>query len=231
MYMSGRLTIQNWAQNDRPREKFLEKGAGSLSDAELLAILIRAGNREENAIDLARKILGGADNNLLELRKFTFNDFRKFKGIGVGKALSIMAAFELAARCELEMTPVMARIHSSEMAANTVVPILRDLRHEECWVLYLNKGDRLMAKERLFSGGMENTVVDVRMVIRNAIERGCCHIILAHNHPSGSRQPGNADKVMTQKLHKAAMMCDITLLDHIVVAGDTYFSFADEGLL
>lgn len=229
--MSGRLTIQDWAQSDRPREKFLEKGPQSLSDAELLAILIRSGSREENAIDLARKILGGADNNLLALRRFTFSDFRKFKGIGAGKALSIMAAFELAARCEMEMTPVMARIHSSEMAASTIVPLLRDLRHEECWVLYLNKGDRLVAKERLFSGGIERTVVDVRMIIRNAIERNCCHIILAHNHPSGSRMPGEADKQMTKKLLQAAQVCDITVLDHLVVAGDSYFSFADEGLL
>lgn len=229
--MSGRFTIQDWALSDRPREKFLEKGPQSLSDAELLAILIRSGNREENAIDLARKILSGADNNLLALRKFSFNDFRKFKGIGAGKALSIMAAFELAARCEMEAAPVMARIHSSEMAANTVVPILRDLRHEECWVLYLNKGDRLIGKERVSSGGMENTVVDVRMIIKNAIERESCHIILAHNHPSGNRFPGEADKLMTRKLQKAAQMCDITLLDHLVVAGDSYFSFADEGLL
>lgn len=229
--MSGKLTIQDWAPDDRPREKFLEKGAASLSDAELLAILLRSGSRDENAIDLARKILGSADNNLLALRKFGFNDFRKFKGVGAGKALSIMAAFELAARCELEMAPVMARIHTSEMAANAIVPILRDLRHEECWVMYLNKGDRLVGKERISSGGMENTVVDVRIIIRSAIERNCCHIIMAHNHPSGNRIPGEADKVMTKKLAEAARMCDITLLDHIVVAGDTYFSFADEGLL
>ena len=229
--MCGKLTIQDWALEDRPREKFLEKGAASLSDAELLAILIRSGSREENAIDLARKILAGAGNNLLALRKFRFNDLRKFKGIGAGKALSIMAAFELAARCQMEMAPVMARIHTSEMAANAIVPVLRDLRHEECWVMFLNKADRLVGKERISSGGMENTVVDVRMVIKGAIERECCHIILAHNHPSGSRFPGEADKMMTKKLAEAARMCDITLLDHLVVAGDTYFSFADEGLL
>lgn len=229
--MDGKLTIQDWALSERPREKFLEKGAGSLSDAELLAILIRSGNRDENAIDLARKVLGGAGNNLLELRKFTFNDYRKFKGIGAGKALSIMAAFELAARCEQEMTPVMARIHSSEMAANTVVPILRDLRHEECWVLYLNKGEQLIGKERISSGGMDATVVDVRMIIKNAIQRNSCHIILAHNHPSGSRTPGQNDKAMTKKLQQAAGLCDIQLLDHLIVAGNGYFSFADEGLL
>ena len=229
--MRDRLTIQDWAQSERPREKFLERGARSLSDAELLAILIRSGNRNENAIELARKILLGADNNLLVLRKFSFDDFKKFNGIGAGKALSIMAAFELAGRCELEMAPVMARIHSSEMAANTIVPLLRDLRHEECWVLYLNNADQLLGKERVSSGGMDSTVVDVRVIIKNAIERGSPHIILAHNHPSGSVRPGKMDQAMTKKLAEAARLCDIQLVDHLVVAGNSYFSFADEGLL
>ncbi len=231
MLMGERLTIQDWVPEERPREKFLEKGAQSLSDAELLAILIRSGNREENAIDLARKILNGADNNLLVLRKFSFEDFRKFKGIGAGKALSIMAAFELAGRCVQQMAPVKVRVCSSEIAANVVVPILRDLLHEECWVLYLNKGEQLMGKERVSSGGMDATVVDVRVIIKRAIERNSCHIILAHNHPSGSRYPGEQDKIMTKKLQQAARMCDIQLLDHLIVAGEEYFSFADEGLL
>ena len=216
---------------ERPREKFLEKGAQSLSDAELLAILIRSGNREENAIDLARKILNAADNNLVALRRFSFSDFRKFKGIGAGKALSVMAAFELAGRCAQQIAPVKARICTSEIAANILAPLLRDLVHEECWVLYLNKGEQLIGKEKASSGGLDATVVDVRMIIRKAIERNSCHIILAHNHPSGSRFPGEQDKIMTKKLQQAANMCDIMLIDHIIVAGDDYFSFADEGLL
>ena len=229
--MREKLTIQEWAQSERPREKFLERGAQSLTDAELLAILIRAGNRNENAIELARRILSGAGNNLLALRKFDFNDFKKFKGIGAGKALAIMAAFELAGRCEMEMAPVRARIHSSEMAANTIVPILRDLRHEECWVLYLNNADQLIGKERISVGGIDSTVVDVRLIIKNAIQRESCHIILAHNHPSGNARPGKMDQAMTKKLYDAARMCDILLVDHLVVAGNDYFSFADEGLL
>ena len=231
MYMSERFTIQDWAPVERPREKFLEKGAESLSDAELLAILIRSGNRNENAIDLARKILSAAENNLQTLRKFSYKDYRKFKGIGAGKALSIMAAFELAARCEQQMAPVMARIHSSQMAASTVVPILRDLGHEECWVLYLNKGNRLLGKERISSGGLDATVVDTRLIIKSAIERGSCQMILAHNHPSGSCKPGANDKIVTEKLAKAASLCDIALIDHLVIGGGDYFSFADEGLL
>lgn len=231
MYMSERLTIQDWALSERPREKFLEKGAASLSDAELLAILIRSGNRNDNAIDLARKILAGAGNNLKSLRKFTYTDYRKFKGIGAGKALSIMAAFELASRCEQQMAPLMTRIHSSEMAASTIVPVLRDLTHEECWALYLNKGNRLLGKERVSKGGLDATVVDARLIIKSAIERGSCQIILAHNHPSGSCTPGSNDKIVTEKLAKAAKLCDIALVDHIVVGGGDYFSFADEGLL
>ena len=231
MYMSERFTIQDWTPSERPREKFLEKGAASLSDAEVLAILIRSGNRNDNAIDLARKILAEAGNNLQSLRKFTYKDYRKFKGIGAGKALSIMAAFELASRCELQMAPVMARIHSSEMAASTIVPILRDLSHEECWVLYLNKGNRLLGKERISLGGLDATVVDTRLIIKGAIERGCCQIILAHNHPSGSCTPGSNDKIVTERLAKAAQLCDIALVDHLVIGGGDYFSFADEGLL
>lgn len=229
--MREKSTIQDWAQDERPREKFLEKGAASLSNAELLAILIRSGNRETNAVELARKILGSTGNNLNNLRKLEFQDLRKFKGIGSGKALSIMAAFELAKRCSMEEVPFQANIQSSEMAANIVVPILRDLKHEECWILYLNKANKLIGKEQISSGGLDTTVVDVRVIIRNSLARNCSHIIMAHNHPSGSNRPGEADKIVTQKLKKAALLCDIELVDHIIVAGNGYFSFADEGLL
>ena len=229
MYMSERFTIQDWAPVERPREKFLEKGAESLSDAELLAILIRSGNRNENAIDLARKILAAAENNLQTLRKFSYKDYRKFKGIGAGKALSIMAAFELAARCEQHMAPVMARIHSSQMAASTVVPILRDLGHEECWVLYLNKANRLLGKERISSGGLDATVVDTRLIIKSAIERGSCQIILAHNHPSGIALPSQEDVSTTQRVSTALDAVDVVLADHLVIADDDFTSMVQCG--
>ncbi len=229
--MRDKFTIQDWAAEDRPREKFLERGAESLGDAELLAILIRAGSRNENAIDLARKVLKGADNSLQNLRKFKFDDLRKFKGIGIGKALSIMAAFELGRRCQMEKTQPLRQIYTSSVAASIVVPMLKDLLHEECWVLYLNKSNRLIGKERVSVGGMDTTVMDIRIIIRNALQRNACHLILVHNHPSGNRLAGEADKIQTSKLQKAAQMCDITLIDHIIVAGDNYFSFADEGLL
>lgn len=229
--MRDRFTIVDWAKEERPREKFLARGAESLSDAELLAILIRAGNRDENAIDLARKILRGAGNSLKNLSRFSFEDLRKFKGIGVGKALSIMASFELARRGQIENAAPLNQIYSSSVAAENVIPMLKDLQHEECWVLYLNKSNRLLGRERVFVGGFDSTVVDIRIILRNALARNACHIILAHNHPSGNRYAGEADKIQTAKLKKAAQMCEIELLDHLIVAGENYFSFADEGLL
>ncbi|MBE6224717.1 MAG: DNA repair protein RadC [Bacteroidales bacterium] len=229
--MRDRFTIMDWARDERPREKFLARGAGSLSDAELLAILIRAGNKDENAIDLARKILRGAGNSLKNLGRFSFEDLKKFKGIGIGKALSIMAAFELARRGQVENATPLSQIYSSSAAAENVVPMLKDLQHEECWVLYLNKSNKLLGRERVFIGGFDSTVVDIRIILRNALARNACHIILVHNHPSGNKMAGEADKIQTEKLKKAAKMCDIELIDHLIVAGGNYFSFADEGLL
>ncbi|MBR5498383.1 MAG: DNA repair protein RadC [Clostridia bacterium] len=231
MHMRERFTIQDWAADERPREKFIERGAGSLSDAELLAILIRAGNKDENAIDLSRKILREAGNSLHNLKKFTYDDLKKFRGVGPGKALSILAAFELARRCEISSAPQFKQIYSSNMAAAIVVPMLRDLPYEECWVLFLNKSNRLIGKQRVSTGGLDTTSVDIRVVIKMALARNSCHIILVHNHPSGNKSAGEADKAMTAKLRKGAQMCDIELIDHLIVAGDDYFSFADEGLL
>lgn len=229
--MRERHTIQDWATDERPREKFIERGAESLSNAELLAILIRAGNKDENAIDLGRKILREAGNSLHTLKRFTYDDLKKFRGVGPGKALSILAAFELARRCEISSAPQFKQIYSSATAAATVVPLLKDLPYEECWVLLLNKGYRLIGKQRISTGGIDSTAVDIRVVIKQALARNACNIILAHNHPSGSRIAGETDKLLTEKLRKAAKMCDIELLDHLIVAGDEYFSFADEGLL
>ena len=226
-----RFTIQDWAAEERPREKFLARGAESLSDAELLAILIRAGNKDENAIDLARKVLRGAENSLQNLSRFSYDNLNKFKGIGVGKALSIMAAFELGKRCRIEEAPSFKQIYTSAVAASIVVPMLKNLPHEECWVLYLNKSNKLLGKERISVGGLDTTVVDIRIILKNAISKNACHIILVHNHPSGNPMAGEADKIQTAKLKKGARMCDIELIDHIIVAGEKYFSFADEGIL
>ena len=161
--MRERHTIQDWATDERPREKFIERGAESLSNAELLAILIRAGNKDENAIDLSRKILREAGNSLHNLKKFTYEDLKKFRGVGPGKALSILAAFELARRCEISSAPQFKQIYSSTTAAAIVVPLLKDLPYEECWVLLLNKGYRLIGKQRISTGGLDSTSVDIRV--------------------------------------------------------------------
>ena len=229
--MRDKLTIQQWEAEERPREKFITKGGYALSNAELLAILIRSGNRKENAVELARKILHQANNNLSELKKFSFYDFSQFNGIGKGKAIPIMAAFELAKRLEMEKHPEQDTIYSSKQAADTMIPVLRDMTHEECWVLYLNTANKLIAKERITSGGINSTIVDVKMIIKSAISKLACSIILVHNHPSGSKRPGDHDKVQTARLKKAAESCDLELIDHIIIAGNSYFSFLDEGLL
>ena len=229
--MRDRFTIVDWAKEERPREKFLARGAESLSDAELLAILIRAGNRDENAIDLARKILRGAGNSLKSLSRFSFEDLRKFKGIGVGKALSIMASFELARRGQIENAAPLNQIYSSSVAAENVIPMLKDLQHEECWVLYLNKSNRLLGRERVFVGGFDSTVVDIRIILRNALARNACHIILAHNHPSGNLKPSRDDDNLTRNLSAACKVMNIRMLDHLIIAGDGYYSYSEAALL
>ena len=229
--MRERLTIQEWDSQERPREKFLEKGAGTLSNAELLAILIRTGNKNENAIELSRKILFKAGNSLKGLGKLTVEELCNFKGMGTGKALPIMAAFELSKRIEQEAAPDITTIYSSKSAAATMIPLLKDLQHEECWVIYLNTANGIIAKERITSGGINCTIVDIKMIIKRAVNKLASSIILVHNHPSGRCYPGEHDKEQTRRLKKAANTCDIELLDHIIIGGCNYYSFLDEGLL
>ncbi len=229
--MREKLTIQDWEAEERPREKFLSKGGENLSNAELIAILLRTGNRTDNAIELARKILHKANNNLHELKMFAFEDYQSFNGVGQGKALPIMAAFELAKRLEGETRPQQAAIYSSKHASDELMPLLKDLQHEECWVMYLNTANKLIAKERITTGGVSSTVVDVKIILKKAMAKLASSIILAHNHPSGSARPGEQDKLQTKRLKKAAETCEIELTDHIIIAGDKYFSFLDEGLL
>ena len=230
-YTGMKLTIQEWCSEERPREKFLKKGASSLSNAELLAILLRSGNKEENAIELARRILVKSENLFSGLRRLKFEDYAQFKGVGEGKALSIMAALEIAKRMECEDIPLAAQIYSSQSAAAIIAPILRDLQHEECWVIYLNTANKVIDKEKISSGGTNSTVVDVKLIIKSAMAKLAHAIILVHNHPSGSLRPGEHDKMQTAKLKNAARICDLELLDHIIIGGKGYYSFLDEGLL
>lgn len=225
------FTIKNWAQDDRPREKLLQKGRGSLSDAELLAILVATGSRNESAVDLCKKILAKTGNSLNELGKFTVNQLMEFKGIGEAKAITIVAALELGRRRRTEEALEKKKISSSSSVFEIMQPLIGDLPHEEFWIIYLNNSNKVIDQFQLSKGGITGTLVDVRLALKKALELGATSIILTHNHPSGNLNPSSSDKQLTQKLKTAGESLDIKVLDHVIVTEKSYFSFADEGLL
>ena len=223
--------ITAWAEEDRPREKMLLKGKQALSDAELLAILIGSGTVGESAVAVAQGILASVDHNLNELGKCSLKDLQKFKGIGEAKAITIAAALELGRRRQLSDLRDRPRITHSRDAFNTIAPLLADLHHEEFWLLLLNKANEVFARQRLSTGGMSGTVVDIKMVLKAAIEAGAAAFIAIHNHPSGNLQPSQADIDLTRKLKQSGAIIDLPLLDHLIISERGYFSFADEGNL
>ncbi len=225
------FSIKNWSQNDQPREKLRDKGKAILSDAELVAILIGSGNREESAVALCKRILASVDNNLNALGKLSIQQLMEFKGIGEAKAISITAALELGRRRRLEDPLQLDKITSSRSVYDIMQPILGELPHEEFWILYLNNSNKVIHKSQLSKGGITGTLVDVRLVLKNALEVGATALILCHNHPSGTLKPSQADKDITQKLKTAAQSLDIKVLDHLIVTEKAYFSFADEEIL
>ena len=226
-----KLSIKNWAIEDRPRERFLAKGIQSLGDAELIALLIGSGTRELSAVELARQILKNADNNLNQLGKFTADDLQKLKGVGKAKAISIIAALELGRRRKLSEALDKPRITSSKDVYDVLFPLTSDLAHEEFWILLLNRSNKIIDKSRISQGGIAGTVIDIRIILKKAVEKLASSIILCHNHPSGNRDPSKADINITRKLKEAAELMDIKLLDHIIIADNSYFSFLDEGVL
>lgn len=225
------FTIKNWAEDDRPREKLLQKGKISLSDAELMAILIGSGSRKESAVELCKKILSRNGNSLNEIGKLTINQLLEYKGIGPAKAISIIAAMELGRRRRTEEALEKKKITSSSAVFELLQPVIGELAHEEFWIIYLNNSNKVIDQLQLSKGGITGTLVDVRLAFKRAIEVGATSIILSHNHPSGNLSPSNADKQLTQKLKTAGESLDIKILDHIIVTEKSYFSFADEGLL
>ncbi len=228
---STSFSIKHWSNDDKPREKLLSKGKSALSDAELIAILIGSGNRDESAVELSKRILSSTKNNLNDLGKVSINQLLKFKGIGEAKAISIVAAMELGRRRRAEETPLIAKISSSKTGFELLQPILGDLPHEEFWIVYLNNANKVIRKSQLSKGGITGTLVDVRLVLKQALEIGALALILAHNHPSGTLRPSAADKEITKKLITAANALDIKVLDHLIITDKDYFSFADEGIL
>ncbi len=223
------LKIKDWAKEDRPREKLVGKGPSVLSDAELLAILISTGTRDKSAVDIGRELLKLADNNLNILGKLDLADIRKVAGIGEAKAVIVAAALELGRRRKMASSPESLQIRSSRDAADIFHPLLADLRHEEFWLLFLSRSNKEISRMRLSQGGISGTVIDVRILMKKAVECLASGIILCHNHPSGNISPSDADIQLTRKIRDAGRLMDINLLDHIIICGDKYYSFADNG--
>lgn len=230
-YEEKSLTIKSWAEEDRPREKLLNKGRHVLTDAELIAILIGSGTRKETAVELAKKILTQLENNLNSLAKLSVQDLMKFKGIGEAKAISIVAALELGRRRKETETIKREKITSSKDIFEILRPQFLDLPHEEFHVLLLNRANTIIRKEFISRGGISGTVVDPKIIFKIALEHLACSIILCHNHPSGNLKPSTEDIALTKKIKESGAFLEIPVLDHIIVSDTGYFSFADEGMM
>jgi DNA repair protein RadC len=226
------MRLKELCLDDRPREKMLEKGPGALSNAELLAIMIRTGTGKMNVVDVARTLLSSAEGRLNAIADMPMERLCSVSGIGRSKAVTIAAAFELGRRCSMELAvPDKVAVSSPKVVFRMMLPFLRGLDHEECWAMFLNRANYVLGKERMSVGGLESTVVDVKTILRRALERKASGVILVHNHPSGSAMPGQADIRQTAVLKKALQTCEIQLVDHVVVAEDSWYSFADERLV
>ncbi|MFH0757304.1 MAG: DNA repair protein RadC [Bacteroidota bacterium] len=224
-------SLKSWAVEERPREKVMANGIQYLTDAELLAILVGSGTRNITAVELARAILGKAGNNLHELGRQSVGDLLKIKGVGPAKAITVLAAMELGRRRTGMQQVEKVSIKSSETVYKLFHPLLGDLDHEEFWLLMLNRSNKVLGRFKVSQGGLSGTVIDTRIILKKALDNLASSIIVCHNHPSGNNQPSDADVKITEKLKKASEMLEIKLLDHVIIADKSYFSFADEGLI
>lgn len=225
-----KLTLKNWSPEDQPREKFLLKGVNALSDAELLAILIGSGNTEESAVQLAQRILSSVGNNLNQLGKLSVKQLvSSFKGIGEAKSISIISALELGKRRRASKIINLGQINYSQDIYDLFQPLLADLSYEEFWVLYLNRANKIIDRVKLSQGGVSQTVVDNRIIYKEALLRLCSSVVICHNHPSGNTTPSKQDEILTYKLKEGLKLLDIHLIDHIIICDNTYYSFADDG--
>lgn len=223
--------IKNWSEDDRPREKLLSKGRNALSDAELLAIILNSGNKYESALSLSKRILASVEGNLDNLAKLSIAKLKEFRGIGEAKAIAIAAAIELGNRKQQSMQQLKAQVTCSQEAYHAIRSVLEDLPHEEFWILHLNHSLKLTKKERISTGGLAATIVDIRLIGKSCIENLTTNLILCHNHPSEKLQASEADIKITEKVKNALSIFDIHVRDHIIVGGKQYFSFADNGML
>lgn len=223
--------IRNWSEDDKPREKLMIKGKSVLTDAELLAIIIGSGSRNETAVDLSKKILASVNNNLSALGKLSLQQLMLFKGIGEAKAISIIATLELGRRRRNESPLELTKIISSKIIFEIMQPLIGELQHEEFWIIYLNNANKILFKTQLSKGSITGTMVDVRLVFKGALETNATSIVLCHNHPSGTLLASEQDKLITKKLQSAGNNLDIKIIDHVIICEHGYFSFADEGIL
>ena len=223
--------IRNWSEDDKPREKLMIKGKSVLTDAELLAIIIGSGSRNETAVDLSKKILASVNNNLSALGKLSLQQLMLFKGIGEAKAISIIATLELGRRRRNESPLELTKIISSKIIFEIMQPLIGELQHEEFWIIYLNNANKILFKTQLWKGSITGTMVDVRLVFKGALETNATSIVLCHNHPSGTLLASEQDKLITKKLQSAGNNLDIKIIDHVIICEHGYFSFADEGIL
>ena len=226
--MAEYISIKNWSEDDKPREKLAANGRETLSNAELLGILLGNGTRNKSAVDLAREIFQLANNDLNQLAKLSIKDFCQISGIGPAKAITIIAAIELGGRRKKAET-TNNFIQSSNDAYCYFRPLQQDKQHEEFWVLLLNRNNKILKDEKVSDGGISYTVADPKRIFKSALENSASHLLLCHNHPSGNLEPSSADHNLTKKLIAAAKNLDMTIIDHIIVTDRGYYSFADEG--
>lgn len=225
----NRTPINMWADDDRPREKLLNKGRTALSDSELLAILIGSGSKEESAIDLCKRVINDCDNNLYELGKRNVHELMKYKGIGEAKAITIVAALELGRRRKQTDAIKRDKISSSQDVFLILKEVIGDINHEEFWILLLNRANKVLSRERISIGGVSGTMADAKVIFKIALDKMASSIILAHNHPSGNNRPSESDIRLTKKIVEAGKIIEISVLDHVIIAENNYYSFADEG--
>lgn len=230
-YENRKLTIKEWSVQDRPREKYAKNGAVALSDAELIAILLRTGNSTESAVDLAKKLLAVSGNSLNNLSDMSLRELSLIKGIGQAKAIALLTAFELGKRIRAEKVEESLQILNSRDVVNLMQDKIAYLDHEEFWAIYLNQANHILQTCQISKGGISSTGVDTRIVIQEAVMNKATQIILCHNHPSGSVRPSRADIQLTEKLRHAAELMDLILVDHIIIHKERYYSFVEEGRL
>ena len=226
------MKIKELFLDERPRERLLKNGSQSLSNVELLAILLHTGTQKQNVLELSRSLLEVTEGKLGGIASMSIDNLLKLDGLGPGKVATLAAAIEFGRRCAAEKAiPGRKSVSSPAIVYRIMIPHMKALDHEECWILYLNRANQLIAKEMMSSGGLESTIIDCKMITRKALEKKASGLILVHNHPSGSPLPGAADINQTRTLKKALSACDISLLDHVVIADSSYYSFADEQIV